>query len=168
MFYDYSMTSKEEESLLFLHRFHQENGFMPTFEQIVDSTGYKTKSAVSACLDRLEDDGWIARTKYASRAIKLIKSLPGQDDAIENVRFPSRLIPILGIIEAGRPINIPDPNYSQSLVAEKFKIDLSGYSPKYHSRDLFALKVKGSSMIDSHVLDGDIIILEPTPVVEDG
>ncbi len=116
------------------------DGIPPTVREICDQTGIKSTSSVHKFLQSLEDKGYIERVGN-SRGIRIAGGTP------------SSQIPVLGKVTAGNPI----------LAVE----DIEGYIPfpTQSSHGLFALKVKGLSMKDAGILDGDIIVADKNQAV---
>ena len=123
------------------------DGVPPSVREICSAVGLKSTSSVQAHLDILEREGYISRDPLLKRSIRIV----GQADNIVQV-------PILGTVTAGMPI----------LAVES----IEGYFPYTGriSRDkpLFALHVKGESMIEAGILDGDLIIAEKTSFARNG
>lgn len=124
-----------------------QDGVPPSVREIGAAVGLKSTSSVQAALDALEKAGYIMRDPLLKRSIRLL----GQVDNVISV-------PLLGTVTAGMPI----------LAVEQ----IEGYIPYSGrvSRDkpLFALKVRGDSMIQAGILSGDIVIAEKTPYCENG
>lgn len=123
------------------------DGVPPSVREICAAVGLKSTSSVQAHLDVLEREGYIMRDPLLKRSIRIV----GQADNIIQV-------PIIGTVTAGMPI----------LAVEA----IEGYFP-YTGRvsadkQLFALHVKGESMIEAGILDGDLIIAERTPFARNG
>ena len=124
-----------------------QDGVPPSVREIGAAVGLKSTSSVQAALDALEKAGYIMRDPLLKRSIRLL----GQVDNVISV-------PLLGTVTAGMPI----------LAVEQ----IEGYIP-YSSRvsrdkPLFALKVRGDSMIQAGIFSGDIVIAEKTPYCENG
>lgn len=119
----------------------------PSVREICAAVGLKSTSSVQAHLDVLEAEGYISRDPLLKRSIRIV----GQQDNIVQV-------PIVGTVTAGAPI----------LAVES----IEGYFPYTGtvSRDkpLFALHVRGESMIEAGILDGDLVIAEKTPFARNG
>lgn len=124
-----------------------ECGVPPSVREIGSVVGLKSTSSVQANLDVLEKEGFISRDPLLKRSIRIC----GQ---AENVRQ----IPILGTVTAGAPI----------LAYEQVDgyLPFSGYING--DKSLFALRVKGESMLNAGILDGDIVVVERTPVASNG
>ena len=125
-----------------------QTGYPPSVREICQAVGLKSTSSVQANLDALERAGYIERDPMLKRSIHLVTK---GDDNVTNV-------PIVGTVTAGMPI----------LAVEQ----IEGYLP-YSGRvssdkPLFALKVRGDSMINAGIFDGDIIVVEKTPTALNG
>ncbi len=124
-----------------------QNGVPPTVREICAAVGLKSTSSVQSNLDALEKAGYIERDPMLKRSIRV----RGQENNVTQV-------PLIGTVTAGMPI----------LAVEA----IEGYIPfsgnENSDKPLFALKVKGDSMIKCGILSGDIIIAEKTPVANNG
>ncbi|MDR0315036.1 MAG: transcriptional repressor LexA [Oscillospiraceae bacterium] len=124
-----------------------QDGVPPSVREIGAAVGLKSTSSVQVNLDALEREGYIQRDPLLKRSIRLL----GQSENITSV-------PLVGTVTAGKPI----------LAVEQ----VEGYIPYSGktSRDkpLFALRVRGESMINAGILDADIVIAEKTPVASNG
>lgn len=128
-----------------------QDGVPPSVREIAAAVGLKSTSSVQASLDALEKAGYISRDPLLKRSIRIIGQGNNQSENITHV-------PLLGTVTAGMPI----------LAVEQ----IEGYIPYAGrvSRDkpLFALHVRGESMIEAGIHDGDIIIVEKTPYASNG
>ena len=123
----------------------------PTVREIGAAVGLRSTSSVQANLNALEEEGYIIRDPMLKRSIRLLGDAAVNNENVTNV-------PLLGTVTAGLPI----------LAVEQIE-DYIPYSGRV-SRDkpLFALRVRGESMINAGILDGDIIIAEKTQTAENG
>ncbi len=143
------------EILEFIIRWHQRERTYPTVREIQKGLGISSPSVVAYHLHRLEEEGLIERVGRRSRGIRLRRGPGGwplNDDLVA--------IPFLGPIAAGEPI--PNPHaepIGRVRIPQAWLGDRDG---------LFALQVQGNSMTDALVGDGDLIIVKPTPRVENG
>ncbi len=123
-----------------------QNGLPPTVREICAATGLKSTSSVHAHLRTLEREGYITRDAGLNRAIHLV----GEQATVQ--------VPILGRVAAGQPI----------LAVE----DIEGYvpftPPRQNGEEYFALNVRGDSMKDAGILNGDIVVAMQTPTALDG
>ena len=124
-----------------------QNGVPPTVREICAAVGLKSTSSVQSNLEALEEAGYIERDPMLKRSIRV----RGQENNVTQV-------PLIGTVTAGMPI----------LAVEA----IEGYVPfsgaESSDKPLFALRVKGDSMIKCGILSGDIIIAEKTPVANNG
>mgnify|MGYP004543723095 FL=1 len=124
-----------------------QNGVPPTVREICAAVGLKSTSSVQANLDALEQAGYIERDPMLKRSIRV----KGQTDSVTQV-------PLLGTVTAGMPI----------LAVEAIEGYVPFPSDNAPDEPLFALKVRGDSMINAGILSGDIIIAKKTPTASNG
>jgi repressor LexA len=139
---------KEREVLEFLAQFQRQYGYSPTLSEIAQGTGHRSNSTVHTLIKSLVDKGYVQKVDGNTRVLKIVDdkvtlSLMGSKPAVE--------LPLLGFIAAGAPLEpYSDPNASFFVSASL----LSGKNTAY------VLKVKGTSMIDDGILDGDYVVIE--------
>lgn len=141
-----SLTDNQQRILDFLKE-RLSGGIPPSVREIGQAVGLKSTSSVQSNLTALEEKGYIERDPLLKRSIRIV----GQSENVHHV-------PLLGVVTAGQPI----------LATEQ----IEGYLP-YTGRvskdkPVFALHVRGESMINAGILDGDIIFAEKTPYVRNG
>jgi repressor LexA len=150
-----SLSPKQERIINFVTEFLHDKGYPPTIRDIAAGCGISSTSVVAYNLDKLEQAGYIRRHSDISRGIKFLS--PQQKG--EKVVY----IPMVGVIAAGEPIPVPDtgtmiPNdgleVSEELVRGK--------------QDIYALRVKGDSMLDALIGDGDIVLMDYGNSAENG
>lgn len=152
-----ALTRRQKEVLDFIVGFLKEHEFSPSFEEIADGMGLASIATVHKHLTALETKGYLKRSFNQSRALELGPKyhremrLKRQEAA-----GPSLSTPLLGTIAAGQPIEA-FPN-QESL---SFK-DFLG------AEGVYALEVRGESMIEDHILEGDYVLVEKTDQVRDG
>ncbi len=140
-----SLSDRQREILRFIRAFLSRNGYPPTYEEIRHGLDLSSKSQVNYHLEALEEKGCIERVPNTPRGIRLVE--PG-GGAFE--------VPFLGPIPAGEPIPIPDGDFPPFSYET---IELTRDIVK-EQEGLYALRVKGDSMIDALVEDGDIVIVK--------
>ena len=145
------LTKKQKEILEFIKKTIFKKGVSPTFREIMQFFGFKSIRTVQDHIKALERKGYIKKDPNKSRSIIL-------DDFSKTLKDIVR-VPILGQISAGKPI-FAEENIEGYINLDKFLIK--------HSKDIFALKVKGDSMINAGILDGDYVIVKKQPTVENG
>lgn len=152
------LTSKQQNILDFVRYFITERGYPPTVRDIVTGCGISSTSVVSYNLDILCQRGYIRRHPEVSRGIELSNQSPDKDNLLQ--------VPIMGYIAAGKPIPVPTadiwdaPSAADTImVAEDLTRSRKG---------IYALKVRGSSMMDALIGDGDIVLMQHVSMVENG
>lgn len=140
------LNDKEREMYEYIRETIKNEGYAPTVRDIRASLGIKSTATVHLYLQKLEDKGYIVREQGKSRTIRI-------DGAKEE-----RGVPLLGQIAAGLPI-FAQQNFEGYVDFRRDGVDKDS---------LFALKVKGESMIDAGIMDGDTIIVQATPTAENG
>jgi len=141
------MTETQKKIYDFLLERSQTNGVPPSVREIGAAVGLSSTSSVQANLDALENAGYIERDPMLKRSIRIV----GQAENVISV-------PLLGTVAAGQPI----------LAVEQAEDYLPYNGRVSKDKPLFALKVKGESMIWAGILDGDIVFAERTPVAANG
>jgi repressor LexA len=147
-------TTTRDRILGFIKEFFAEKGYTPTVRDIVKGCNISTTSVVQHHLNRLEKDGLIQRDPQIFRSIRLTEKpvLEGE-------------VPLLGTIAAGEPIAVPAAETWHSEAQDTLKVPPELIDGKV---GVFALKVKGLSMIDALIDDGDIVLLQPAKRIHDG
>lgn len=151
---------QERRILECIRDFVQERGYPPTVRDIARELGISSTSVVDYYLRRLEQARWIERDPRSSRGIRLTAAGARGLGLGEIVS-----VPLLGDIAAGEPIPVPSSDFSLLGVEETIELTRSIVGDP---RDLYALRVRGNSMIDAMVHDGDIVIMRPAEEVANG
>ena len=147
---------KEREVLEFLAQFQRQYGYSPTLVEIAKATGHRSNSTVHTLIKSLVEKGYIQKVEGNTRVLKIIDekvtfSMLGSKPAIE--------LPLMGFIAAGMPLEPhTDPNATFHVSASL----LSGQKTAY------VLQVKGQSMIEDGILDGDYVVIEKINEAMDG
>jgi repressor LexA len=151
------LSRRQRAILHFIETFLDDNEYPPTIRDIQRDLGISSTSVVDYNLKVLENRNLIRRNKNISRGIELV----GRSGPRRNVVT----IPVIGQIAAGQPIPVP----GDLLDAEPTDtVDVSADFAPNHGRDLFALRVKGHSMIDALINDGDVVVLRKQITCENG
>jgi repressor LexA len=152
------LSPKQQSILRFIRQFIEDHDYPPSIRQIQDGCAISSTSVVDYNLKKLEGDGYIRRDREVSRAIELLE---------RGGRRPRTLaVPIIGQIAAGQPIPVPTADtwsnldYSESIEVTR---DMVGAR-----RNVYGLRVKGTSMIDALVNDGDIVLMEASNTADNG
>lgn len=148
--------NKERMVLEFLVQFQAKHGYAPTLREIAHATGHKSVSTIYVLIRSLVDKGYVQKVEGNSRVLKvkdehIVSKFMGTEASIE--------LPLMGYIAAGQPLEPhTDPNATFQVSASM----LSGTATSY------ALQVKGESMIEDGILDGDFVVIEKVQVAKNG
>ena len=143
-----AVTRRQKEVLDFITGFVQRNGYSPSFDEIARGLNLKSLATVHKHITNLQNKGMLLRAHNRSRSIDVLP-----------VRTKSRLtdrLPLAGQIAAGQPVEASETSESISLG------DIIG------NREAFALQVRGDSMRDEHIVDGDYVLVERTRTARQG
>jgi len=144
------LTPRQLEIYDYLRHWVEEQGQAPTMAEICLHFGLKSTSTVHQALAILERRGFIRRIPNISRGIELIEQAESAADTRHEV-------PLLGVVAAGRPVEAI-LSHEEVCVPHDMKL----------SRQAFALRVRGDSMIEEQIRDGDLVIVEPRKTAENG
>jgi repressor LexA len=142
----------------FICSFVEDKTYPPTIRDIVSGCGISSTSVADYNLDILEREGYIRRHHEVSRGIELLNSL--------SLKHNKVTVPIIGQIAAGEPIPVPASDcWDNAASSETLEVTQDLIRGK---KDVYALKVKGFSMIDALINDGDVVLMQHTNTVENG
>lgn len=147
------LTDRQRRILDFIQDFTTDNGYPPSIRQIGASVGISSTSVVNYNLNRLVEEGFLDRDKNVSRGIrltdKLLRATGNLGDVIR--------VPMVGRIFASEPVHLPSTDSPMFGADEAIEITRDMLSS---TDEVFALEVKGDSMIDAMVSDGDIVVMK--------
>src|SRR5690242_11107164 len=147
------LSERQKNILKYIEEYVEERGYPPSIREIGDRVGISSTSVVDYNLRVLEREGRIRRDREVSRGLELVGSGRSQRQAQPRVLR----IPVIGRIAAGQPIEaVEDPDDVIELPADAVP------------SDCFALRVQGTSMIEDHIDDGDLVIVRPQRAVDNG
>ncbi len=168
------LTKKQHDLLLYIHSCIDKNGVSPSFDEMKDALDLKSKSGIHRLIKALEERGFIRRIAHRARALEVVK-MPG--DVIPSApplrkaagftpsviegdgrRLAPTAVPLVGRIAAGTPIT--------ALQEEGEHVDVPGDLMAGGTH--YALEVKGDSMINVGINDGDIVIIQHADTAESG
>jgi repressor LexA len=165
------LTAKQKELLLYIHERIKETGVSPSFDEMKEALDLASKSGIHRLITALEERGFLRRLPHRARALEVLKLPDSAAPAVSpkaranfrpavvgEARGNGGSIPILGQIAAGVPIEAIQHEVGRVGAPE----ELLG------AGDHFALEVKGDSMIQAGILDGDVVILRRTPAADSG
>ena len=153
-----TLSSKQQRIIGFVRNFWQDRGYPPTIRDIVVGCRISSTSVVDYNLDILEREGYIRRHREVSRGIELLARSSEKGHRIQ--------VPIIGQVAAGEPIPVPVPE-TWDVTASSDTLEVTGDLTQGRE-GVYALKVKGSSMMDALINDGDIVLMQHVSVVENG
>ena len=152
------LSEKQHHIVGFIDRFLADRGYPPTIRDIQAGCKISSTSVVDYNLDILEREGHIRRHAEVSRGIELLNRTLASESPVP--------VPIIGQIAAGEPIPVPTPDtWDVTAASETLEI------PRELTRDregVYALRVKGMSMVDALINDDDIVLMQYVNVVENG
>jgi repressor LexA len=160
------LTDKHIKVLEFMTSYQGENGRPPSIREIGERVKISSTSVVNYYLDQLKKMGYLKRDIRVSRGLRLTSKV---NEVIQMVTDPLR-IPILGPIAAGPLMLVPEPgiDYMNDKEYNAVEIARSLLPNKEKGNDLYALEVKGDSMIDAMINDGDIVVMKPAQEARNG
>lgn len=143
------LAKKEKEVYDFIKSQIEEEGYPPSVREICAAVGLSSPSTVHRYITSLEEKGYIIKEDSKKRAIKL----PKQENGVDVLS-----VPVVGTVAAGQPI------LAEENIEEYFPLPIN-YAAK---TDMFMLKVRGESMINAGILDGDYVIVEQQSTAKNG
>ena len=154
------LSERQTRILNYIERFVQSNGYPPAIRNIQHDLGISSTSVVAYNLRKLEERGLIERDNRVSRGIKMPATEPVPN--VPTLTGNMRRVGLVGTIAAGEPIPVPDQGETEEYV--EVPTDLVPERVK----DVYALRVKGNSMIDALIADGDIVLMRYQETAENG
>lgn len=146
--------NRERATLEFVTQYIQRHGYAPTLAEIAQALGINAPSTVHENIMRLVQKGFIKKQKGYERGIELVTEKTKTNEAETAVELP-----VLGFIAAGSPLEPhTDPNFYRSIPATMISGKKAGYF----------LQVKGNSMIEEGILDGDLVIIQHQKNAQNG
>jgi repressor LexA len=144
-----ALSPKQKRILQFIRKFVDARGYPPSVRDIVSGCKISSTSVVAYNLARLETAGYIRRHAKISRGVEFVNTKRSHQHIVS--------VPIIGEIAAGEPIPVPDSETWDTVASEELEIteDLT-----LGKQRVYALRVKGNSMIDALIKDGDIVLME--------
>jgi repressor LexA len=161
------LTQRQQDILDFISTSIDRRGYPPTLREIGEHFGIRSTNGVSDHLKALEKKGFLAREDLKSRAMRPMGAGHGAAGSVTDIRRAGgpRLgealceVPLLGRVAAGQPL-LAVENVEDTVVVDRFFLG--------SSREVFALRVVGESMIEDGILDGDYVFVRKTPTAARG
>ena len=149
-----TLTKRQKDVLDFLVAFETRNGYSPSFEEIAKGVKLSSLATVHKHVTTLERKGYIRRGYNQSRSIEILQLPKPVKEQVLDRRVQE--LPLVGRIAAGRPLE---------AIEDRETLSLGDFARGGNS---FVLQVKGTSMIEDHILDGDFVVCEQTQVANPG
>ena len=166
------LTKKQKNLLIFINKKIRSSGISPSYEEMKNSLNLKSKSGIHRLISALEERGFVKRLAHKARALEVVK-LPENASAndifnsftpsvikggLDNNKQNSSKVSVLGSIAAGTPIEAIQQEVDKVALPEDLK----------NNGEHFGLKIKGDSMIDAGINDGDTVIIKKTSNADNG
>lgn len=156
------LTDRQKEILSFITRTSEERGFPPTIREIGEEMGIASTNGVNDHLKALERKGYLTRGEQQSRSLVPTKRARLVLGLAQNKRDSTMIdVPLLGRVAAGAPL-LATENIEDSVRIDSFLLGGAG------GKEVFALRVKGESMIDDGIYDGDFLFVRKAPSASAG
>jgi repressor LexA len=153
-----ALTERQQAILDFIRDFSFKSKYPPTIREIGKSVGISSTSVVNYNLNVLEKSGLIERDKTVSRGIKLV------GETAESAGFTVR-VPVVGRIAAGEPIPVPNTNFA--ILGDEM-LEITRELLPLEVNNIYALQVRGNSMVDAMIGDGDIVVMQHRQKADNG
>ena len=150
-----ALSERQRKMIDFIKSFSLNNGYPPTIREIGEAVGISSTSVVNYNLNALQKADLIIRDRTVSRGIRLTEKSGGMraTDLIQ--------VPLLGRIAAGEPIPVPEDGFADEQIELTRDLAPAG-------SDVYALQVRGDSMIDAYINDGDVVVMRHQETANDG
>ncbi|HEY98646.1 MAG TPA: repressor LexA [Dehalococcoidia bacterium] len=152
------LSTKQQSIMKYIDRFLTSNGYPPSIRDIQSGCGISSTSVVDYNLNILERKQYIRRHPDVSRGIELLRRTSTPEATVQ--------VPVIGLIAAGEPIPVPTPD-TWDVAAVSDTIDVPRELTR-KKKGVYALRVKGTSMIDALINDGDIVLMQYVNAVDNG
>lgn len=152
------ITKRQQAVLDNIEKHIREKGFGPTVREVCQDLGLSSPSTVHVHLKALEEKGFIKRDPLKSRSISLTYQLDGEPNVIAADFSKVVSVPLVGDVAAGTPI-LAEENITDQI---SLPTDIVGDSPS------FALSVRGDSMVEAGINDGDYVVVKEQPTADNG
>jgi len=151
-----ALTPRQKEVLDFIARFVEQNAYCPSYEEIARGLGLASLATVHKHISALESRGYLIRTFNQSRSLELSSKYHNERRPMGSMPPPSLEVPLAGRIAAGAPVETFEGKETLNLA------DFTG------SGETYALQVRGESMIEDHICEGDYVVVEKANQARDG
>lgn len=169
MMKEFRLLSKRQQHMMrFMHAYMKERGFPPSIREIGEECGIGSTSVVNYNLNKLVDAGYIVRSGKVSRGLRIVAPIPGVSPAPRVIGMPTQnRVALVGRIAAGEPISLPE-DIGHHIDEDDYIAVPPRLLGGFDEGEVFALTVRGDSMVDSMIQDGDIVILRRQNTADNG
>lgn len=152
---------RERELIKFIMQFQEQHGYSPTLREMADAMNRRSVSTIHSLIRSLVDKGYLQKVDGNNRTLKVLnrESLESLLGATGSASGPSISLPLMGYIAAGKPL---EPHVDPEATFDVASSMISG------KRTAYTLQVKGDSMIEDGILDGDYVVIEKTESARNG
>ena len=151
-----ALSERQRRILEFIKSFALDNGYPPTIREIGEAVDISSTSVVNYNLNALQKEGYIVRDRTVSRGIRLREGLQELRAAADLIQ-----VPLLGRIAAGIPIPVPEDAFAGEVIELTRDVVPAG-------DEIYALQVRGDSMVDAFINDGDVVVMHYQEIAKDG
>src|SRR4051812_32491294 len=151
-----ALTPRQKQLLDFVASFIESNGYSPSYEEIADGMELASLATVHKHISALEKKSYIRRGHNQSRSVEVAPKYLQENKALRQSMSAAPEVPLLGRIAAGAPVEAIQSSESLNFG------DFTGNS------DTYALQVRGESMIEDHICNGDFVLVQRANSVRDG
>jgi repressor LexA len=151
-----ALTRRQKQVYDFISGFVDQHGYSPSFEEIADGLGLTSLATVHKHITNLEEKQLLRRDYNRARSIDLLRPRGRMKQSLAVAAETNMTLPLLGRIAAGRPLE---------AVENPESISLADFT---RSKEVYVLQVKGESMQDEHIMDGDYVLVEKADTARDG
>ncbi len=144
------LTKRQKEILDFIHQFVGDNGYSPSYREIAQHFGLSSTATIHEHIQTLKTKGYLDAEDHSPRSLEVVEAVTNFARALE--------LPLVGLITAGQPIEAVEEQETFAVPATLVKDQVNTY----------VLKVKGDSMIDEGIFNGDYVIVERNPSPRNG
>ena len=145
------LTPKQKQILDFIEQFIAENSYAPSYREIADQFGFSSVATVAEHVDNLKNKGYLSSDQSSYRSLKVTGV---EVDMVGSILGLS--VPLMGAIQAGKPIEAIRTSETLEIPRDMM------------TKNVFALRVKGDSMVDDGILEGDFVVVEPCETPKNG
>ncbi len=163
----HQLSTRQQDMLRFMTIFVRDNGYPPSIREIGDECDIGSTSVVNYNLNKLVDAGYIERSGRVSRGLRIVRNIPDSRSATSLASVQPLQVALVGRIAAGEPISLPE-DIAHHIDEDDYISVPPALLGNSEPSEVFALMVRGDSMIDAMIQNGDIVILRRQHTADNG